>query len=63
MGERITSNRSLFSQLLGTDWINLKIFLDLGFPSKPWAPNVHLVRVGLVTSENLGHIRQESEGG
>lgn len=29
----------------------LRHMVDLVFPSKPWAPNVHLVRVGLVTSE------------
>lgn len=28
--------------------------VDLVFPSKPWAPSVHLVQVRLVTSENLG---------
>lgn len=37
--------------------------VDLFFPSKPWAPNVHLVRVGLVTSENLEGRGQERGGG
>lgn len=31
----------------------LTYMLDLVFPSKPWAPNVQLVKVGLVTSKNL----------
>lgn len=37
--------------------------VDLVFPSKPWAPSVHLVRVGLVTSENSGGRGQERGGG
>lgn len=35
--------------------------VDLVFPSKPWAPNVHLVQVGLVTSER-GEDEKEEEG-
>lgn len=62
MAERIMSTRGNYlvnyEALIGSN-----ISLDLGFPSKPWAPYVHLVRVGLVTSENLGHIGQESERG
>lgn len=37
----------------------IRHIVDLVFPSKPWAPSVHLVRVGLVTSENLGGRGQE----
>lgn len=33
--------------------------LDLVFPSKPWAPNVQLVKVGLVTGKNLEGTRQK----
>lgn len=40
----------------------LRHIVDLFFPSKPWAPNVHLVRVGLVTRENLGEDKKEEEG-
>lgn len=37
--------------------------VDLVFPSKPWAPNVHLVSVELVTNENLGGRGRERGGG